>query len=320
MANQLNVLKEPLLGSRERFNTLFALAKRARPRLQEERFRHNLARFAVPLVAEAGCQDAEPLVSALYEVILELTGLELFERSDAVKLLWTDLLPAAIPLISSSPNQVIPRLTNAAYNLERESGADWVFWLKEMARCCPRCETAKQWMQAGQILSWVSGMAHFRESVLELAEELPPELVESLVPRWDRVKKDPWWSRRPQPGQVSKVHRLGAFVGYGGQFRKPPELVVAGPSQFLVSDGTDDWLLSCDGFGATLKRVFEFQMISVKQSELTLTTKGDIQWLGKKFSFPELGPVASYDVSGSVLACTSLLSHHIHIFLASDEE
>ena len=312
MANLLAVLEKELMANRERYNTLFALAKRARPRLDQERFFSNLERFLAPLVSET----TDALISPLYELTLELTGLELFQRSSAVTALWTELLPGAASRLVSQSGVTAASLTNAVYNLERESGVDWKFWLKQMEKCQNICPDSETWLKAGQVLSWVCGMAHYRDSAKALAESLPSELVETLVPRWDAVRNDPWWSRRPAPGRVAKVHKVGGFVGFGGEFRRPPEVVAAGPNQFIVSDGTDDWLLSCDGFGATLKRVVEFEMEDVEKSDISVCD-GEIIWSGQKFPFPEISKIGTFDVAGQVLVCTGALSHHVHVFLGT---
>jgi hypothetical protein len=277
----------------------------------------NLRRYVAPVADQLSEDERGPLVAALFELTLELTGLELFSRSEAVRRLWQDLFPAAAGILSERPNIYAAGMTNAVYNLEREAGADWRFWLQRMEKTRLRCATGEEWLQAGQVLAWVSGLAHFRESAQHLAERLPGDLVAELVPRWDRVKDDPWWSRRPAPGQVKAIHEVGGFVGFGGVFRRPPEVVTAGENRFLVSDGTDDWLLSCDGFGATLKRVVEFELLETRRSKLGISADGGVTWYGKTFPFPAIAPVASFDVAGPVMAVTSGLSHSVHILLGT---
>lgn len=313
----MDCLQEHLLGDRDRYNTLFALARRARPRLCQEQFVFNLREYLAPLVqvtAQAGRQE---LVSFAYELLLELTGVELFSRSEAVRRLWLEVLPHCSDIVGQAPGRVIPSLTNACYNLERERGADWAFWLDKMKGCCQRSAGWEQWLEVGQVLAWVSGLAHYRQSATELAASLPSELVGQLVPRWDKVRGDPWWPRRPASGKLVRAHQLGDFVGFGGPFRRPPELVSAGSNKFLVSDGLEEWLLSCDGFGATLKRVKEFPLEETEQNDFQVSQDGIITFEGQEFAHPELSPVASFDVSGSVLAVTSAFSHRVHIFIGT---
>jgi hypothetical protein len=317
MAVELDPLQVELLGQRERYNTLYALAKRARPRLEQERFKHNLFTFAKPLISAAKPDARARLVSVLYELTLELTGVELFARSEAVRAVWVELLPSAPELVVESPEVAIASLTNAAYNLEQEPGADWPFWFQQMSQIAPACESLQQWLELAQLMSWVSGMAHYQSSALELAKRLPESLTEKVVPRWDKVKSDPWWARRPEPGQMIRVHRVGGFVGYGGVFRRPPEIVAAGKNRFLVSDWTDDWLLFCDGFGATLKRVVDFALEDLEPTDIRVQKSGEILWAGERAEVPEAVPVSSFDSTGLVVAVAGKLSHDIHIMLGT---
>ena len=317
MAVSLEPLERELLAERERYNTLFALAKRARPRLEEERFKHNLLTFAAPLVKEVAPEHRARVVSFLYEMTLELSGVELFARSDAVRAVWVELLPSAPGLVAENPEVVVSALTNAAHNLQQEPGVDWPFWLQKMKSFAPDCTDFGQWLDLAKLLSWVSGMAHYQTSALSLAETLPESLTEKVVPRWDKVKTDPWWARRPQPGKMIRVHQVGGFLGFGGVFRRPPEIVAAGPNRFLVSDGADDWLLFCDGFGATLKRVFDFAIEEPEPSDIRVNSAGEVLWSGERAGVPEVAPVGSFDAVGGVVAVAGKLSHHVHILLGT---
>lgn len=320
MAVTLDPLERELLAERERYNTLFALAKRARPRLDEERFKHNLLTYAAPLVKEADPEHRARIVSVLYELTLELSGVELFARSEAVRAVWVELLPSAPKLVAESPEVVIAALTNAAHNLQQEPGVDWPFWLRQMKGCVSDCGGFEKWLDLAKLLSWVSGMAHYQTSALRLAETLPQVLAEKVIPRWDKVKTDPWWARRPAPGKMIRVHQVGGFVGFGGVFRKPPEVVAAGSNRFLVSDGADDWLLFCDGFGATLKRVVDFAIEDPVPSDIRVNESGEVLWSGERAGLPELAPVGSFDAVGGVVAVAGKLSHHVHILLGTAPE
>ncbi|MFA5505761.1 MAG: hypothetical protein WC314_18395 [Vulcanimicrobiota bacterium] len=317
MANPLVILEKELLAQRERYNSLYALARRARPRLSPESFKHNLITYAAPLLGQVPEEVRGRVLSVLYELTLELSGLELFARSEAVCAVWSELLPGAVGLILESPETVIPALTNAAHNLQQEPGVDRSFWLQQMSKIAADCKDHRQWLEYAQVLAWVSGMAHYRESALEVARHLPDEMMGRVVPRWDKVKTDPWWPRRPAPGQMVRVHRVGGFVGFGGAFRKPPEVVAAGPDRFLVSDGTDDWLLFCDGFGATLKRALDFRIDNLEPPTIRVNESGEVLWAGERAGVPELAPVGSFDSVGGVVAVAGKLSHYVYLLLGT---
>ncbi len=165
MAEQVAVLERELLAQRERYNTLFALARRMRPRLDGERFLENLRSLVGPIVEEQGARLVEPL----YDLCLELSGSELFLRSPAVRQVWAELLPgAASRLLAGEAPKLVASLTNAAYNVETE-GADWKSWLEQMTRLESRCDSPRQWLELGQVAAWTSGLAHYRESALKIA-------------------------------------------------------------------------------------------------------------------------------------------------------
>lgn len=313
---RLAALQSELTRDRERYNALYALTRRARPRLESERFCFNLTEYLGPLVVALPLQERDRLVAELYPVVLELSGVELFERSLAVRELWREYLPQGLSLFAQDPARVAASLTNAVYNLEREAGVDWRFWLRQTTELAPGCHTVDEWLSLGQVLSWVSGMAHYRESALALAEKLPAHLLEQAVPRWDQLRQDPWWSRRPASGRLATVHKIGAFVGFGGLFRQPPEVMSVEHGRFLVSDRFGDWLLFSDGFGATLKSVLDWSLPeTVPTKEARIHSDCRVEWQGEMLAFPELGPILSAEVSGDVLAVTGRLSHAIHLVL-----
>lgn len=315
MADALELLQRQLLKNRDRYNTMFAVARRARPRLESGLFEQNLKRYLAPLITE----PSTSLVPELYAVVLELTGVELFERSPAVRALWEELLPKAGPLLETAPGRTVASLTNAVTNLESEPGADWRFWLTRMEKSLSVCQSGEMWLQVAQVLAWVAGMAHYRESAQELASRLPAEVTEALVPRWDRVSRDPWWPRRPQDNGLIKVHTVGGFLGFGGLFRRPPEVITAASERFLVSDGANEWMLFSDGFGATLKRVHDVDLQDGPAQAVTVSESGEIEWAGKRFRFPDLGPVSGFAVSGQLLAVTGSLTHKVSLFLRNFE-
>ena len=88
MERRLELLRQSLLEQRDRYNTLYALARRVRPLLDSTRFSHNLEHYLAGLLVDGVSPGT--LVENLYEIVLELTGLELFERSEGIQTLWKD--------------------------------------------------------------------------------------------------------------------------------------------------------------------------------------------------------------------------------------
>lgn len=314
MAEQVAVLERELLAQRERYNTLFALARRMRPRLDGERFLENLRTLVGPIVAATDDETGARLVEPLYNLCLELSGSELFQRSPAVLQVWQELLPAAAHRLEQEAQTLIASLTNAAYNVESE-GADWQAWLVHMSRLEKQCESIAQWLELGKVAAWTCGLSHYRQSALEVAAGLPTGLLEALVPQWRAVVDDPWTTRRSASQTPFVVHKVGGFSGFGGRFRRPPWVAHAGHGHFVVEDGTDEWLLCCDGFGATLKGGADPEIEAPERTDVHVEDNGTVVWAGLKTSFPELEPVRSFAASEQVLAVTSELSHHVFLLL-----
>lgn len=315
MAEQVAVLERELLAQRERYNTLFALARRMRPRLDGERFLENLRSLVGPIVGAVDEEQGARLVEPLYDLCLELSGSELFLRSPAVRQVWAELLPgAASRLLAGEAPKLVASLTNAAYNVETE-GADWKSWLEQMTRLESRCDSPRQWLELGQVAAWTSGLAHYRESALKIASNLPASLLQSLVPDWEAVQDDPWATRRKDSATPFVVHKVGGFSGFGGTFRRPPWVAHAGHGHFVVEDGEQEWLLCCDGFGATLKGGADPEIEAPERTDIQVEDNGTVVWAGKKTVFPELETVRSFAASEQVLAVTCDLSHHVFLLL-----
>ena len=315
----VELLASELNARRERYNSLFALARRIRPRLDGEIFLENLRTFVGPIVQASGAtsqEDARPLVESLYELCLELTGSDLFRRSAATTTLWTDLLPLAAPRLLSSPEALAAALTNAVYNLEAEESPDWQRWLEMMNSAQEICSDSEEWLRFGQAASWCCGMAHFRESAWELAAGLSRPLQSLLPADWESLKGDPWAPCRSTRDAAPKVlARVGAFVGFGGKFQQPPWVAYAGDERFVVQDGEAEWVLSCDAFGATMKSSVSSDILVPARDDVTVMDDGLVRWSEHRVRFEELAPVRSYAVSETVLAVTSDLSHSVFLFL-----
>ena len=84
-----------------------------------------------------------------------------------------------------------------------------------------------------------------------------------------------------------------------------------------MSDGQKEWLLCCDGFGTTLQPFCDDQLAESPKGHFEVEPHGKILWQNKAFLFPELSPIASFDVSGDVLAVTSTLSHSVFLFVGT---
>ena len=318
MAKGVDFFKGQLAEQRERYNTLFALARRVRPRLDGELFSQNLRSLVAPIVAagvEDGEEGGEVLVDSLYETCLELTGSDLFARSPASFAVWARLLPASGGYLLDEPQKLPAALTNAAYNIESEPGGDWSRWLDSMLHLRPYTQSATEWLQLGQVLSWTCGLAYFRESALHLAKTLKPQLLEPLYENFSSLQDDVWAPVRPAKGELALIRQVGAFVGFGGKFRLPPLVASVDEGRFVVLDGTDEWVLSCDGFGSTLKSGVEYTELPPDPELQCDFNKGRVQWRGLTADLEHLAPLSSAAASGDAVVVTSERSHRLSLLL-----
>lgn len=318
MATGVAFFKRQLAEKRDRYNTLFALARRVRPRLDGELFAQNLRSLVAPIVAAGVHQSergGEALVDSLYEVCLELTGSDLFRRSPAAFAVWARLLPASGSFLLDEPQTLPSALTNAAYNIESEPGGNWQRWIEGMLHLRPHARTVKEWLELGQVLAWTSGLAYFRESALQLATSLDRTLLEGIYPNFSVLYNDAWAPLRPEPGRFELVCQVGAFTGFGGKFPLPPIASAVSGGRFVILDGTREWILSCDGFGHTLKSGVDYEEVESDPELEWDGQTGMVRWRGAELKLPHLTPLSSVSASGDVVVVTSERSHRLSLLL-----
>ncbi len=316
----VELLEKELTKRRERYNSLFALARRARPRLSGETFLENLRTFVAPTIAALGTvtvEEARPLIESLYGLCLELTGSDVFHRSAATDVLWKSLMPEAVAMLVQDPLKVPAALTNAVVNLESEESPDWERWIAMMRQGLNGSSDSQEWLRFGQAASWQCGMAHFRETAWEIGNGLSGPLRSLLDPAWSQMKLDPWAPRREAITKRGPhvVARVGGFAGFGGRFSQPPWVAYSGGDRFVVEDGSQEWILSCDAFGATLKSNASTDIVVPARTDVRVDDDGLIHWREHRVAFTELAPVRSFAVADNVLAVTSDLSHAVYLFL-----
>lgn len=243
---------------RDLYNARFIHARRTMRGLDADDFQQFLVVCVEPSVLAAaalGASDAwvDRVTNALYDVALEIVGTNLAGPGGRYPLLsrtWRELFPRIVRLWGDSPRDTIAALTNAAINVAVELGAGSHRWLDRLLDLEPHAHTLDELLSVGQVVAWTCGMAHFRDSALVVLASMPPRLVAALdldpsavTARWPSAG----------PGALRVVGSVGDFVGLGGVFDSPPELLQAG-GQLFAFDDRGTWTIHADRFGATLKR------------------------------------------------------------------
>jgi len=318
---------------RERFNMRFAYARRMRRRLDPAEFGRCLVRYVEPAVAQAGRlapEQTDAVTEALYDLALELVGLECLGASSRYPLInaaWQDLLPRLAQFLVQDPWRLTAAVSNAVYNLSREPSARTALWLTRMATLSARCASLDQLLTLGQVLAWTCGLAHFRESALLKWQELPEDLALvalGITPLSGTTKRDlasvladPW----RQPTQVAShkpslalVGRVGGFRGFGGPFVSPPRAISDGRTIYLC-DRESCWALFADCFGATLQRLGPAPSSASPSGTnyFGLTAAGVVTRGVASAKIPELARSSSFAATATTLAVTLPVSHMVQL-------
>jgi hypothetical protein len=255
-------LGRALQSARSAFNARVSEACRIRPGFDtgtvDALLRGPLDRLAAQAEGIAP-ERTGSLVLAAFDVGLALARQGKSEHP-LMSALW-DVASACLPLALRQPRETLGRIFNAGLHLLSVNGARPEQWTREMTRLAGRATDLACLERLGQVLAWRSGLAHFRESALRLAHDLPPELVaealaiaegEAVAATLARLGKDPWFDpARPDRRGLRATREVGGFVGFGGPFPCPPEVRALGEG-FVVQCANRFWYLCADAFGAAL--------------------------------------------------------------------
>jgi hypothetical protein len=340
MMNQAFV--EAIKNNREKLNTKFAYARHAYPQLDGKVFLEHLQTLVEPVadtVSRVAAGKVEELVIIFYDFLLDLMGKGLLgteSRYPALLKGWTHLFTGLPHLLVQDPALFAGSISNALYNLSTNQGTRPTYWIDEMIRIGKTCDDIKQFLEAGKIVAWRSGMAHYRDGALETCLTIDPALARTALCVAEtnevplevitfKLKNDPWlapWSAskaEARDKQLKIASVVGAFRGYGGLFISPPE-IIGSSGDFYVFDNENCWLMTADLFGATLHRLGADLPDGDQSgtSDFTIDKKGRVYKLKQHTPFPELASASSYAANETTLAVT--LPHSFGIYLVAMKE
>jgi hypothetical protein len=336
------VFASALAANRTRFNARFAEARHYKPALDSGAFADLLCTTVAPIVeaVHALAPDSTHAVTeSLYDISLDLLAGDFLgpqSRHPVIASGWTHLLPRLARFIAADPRAVVGAVTNALHNISATPGARPGEWMRDLIALADHCPDVETLLKVGQILSWKSGLAHYRAAALDLLQTLPPALARLIlaIPADDsqpldsvisRLRANPWQSpvsnslisnSQISNPQLHIVKRLGAFRGFGGLFITPP-VVFPANDHFIVTDGEGAWLLTADLFGATFHRATQAKTDSKTESPFTLTLSGEVRTDTAKRQFPELAHSTSHAANQTTLAVTVPYSHAVYLVAVS---
>jgi len=339
---------------RERFNALFAAERAMRPDLSGDDFAAALAALAAPVVEAVEREDSGKAAAAgeaMFRLTLELLSKDLIgprARSPVLNSYLATLLVGLSRHLAADPAGVAAELTNALVNLAFEPHARAAEWSWQMTRVGPLCQDHAGLLRAGEALSWINGLAQFREPALRALAALPAAAADlalglasnaPIEPVLARLRSDPWFDpRRPRGENGLRIVRIiGGFRGFGGPFAAPP-IVANSATGIYVFDREDCWSLHADAFGAVLARsdfpswwpppscdecdVWEgLKRMAVSQElngPIRLDEHGGVVAGRLTARFPQLAGASSQACTKHLLAATLPRSHRVYLIAAQE--
>jgi hypothetical protein len=325
---------DALERNRDRLNARFAAARRAGAVIEPAAFLEHVATRIVPIVNTVAQQFPERALAtmeALFDVSLELFRASMLgetAKSPLTVKVWREMLPQLAGWVGSEPRQVPASLSNAAVNLSQTPGTRPDEWMQTILAAAPQCDTAGQLLQIGIVAAWRAGMAHYRRGALATLKALPPKLQvialglptdapEKAGIALSRMETNPWLAPAeallPSDVSIKPVAQVGAFIGFGGTFLRPPRVQFALDSLF-ATDGQNSWQLIADVFGSVLVRQVTPITPQRPAFKATVSPSGEIQWDTKRLNAPHLNGCTSFACDGTTLAVTIASSHHVFLF------
>lgn len=321
-----------LEAQRASLNGRFAAARRVHRGLEADAFGKHIVTCVEPIVAAVADRGTDPetvadLTESLFDLSLDLVARDLAgpgARHPGISLLWRELLPQIPVFVAEGGRDFVAALSNAIHNLAIQPAADHMRWLDRMEDLAPGAGGVDELLRLGQVLAWVCGMAHYRETAIEAWRGLPftlrqrslyldatadPEEVEErLSLRWwapSHAFADRWTPR--------VVATVGGFRGFGGPFMCPPGVFQVEGRLYLV-DSEACFSLHADCFGAVLLRQgAALPEGEAARSAFSVTKGGEVRRGTETLRVAPFTDVGSWAATEDTLVVTSTTSHAVSI-------
>lgn len=326
-----------LKNNRDKLNTKFAYARHAYPSLDGEALKEHLLLMVEPVIEtvhKIAPDRVDETVVALYDVSLDLVGKGLMgaeTRYPALVRGWQQLFHQLPHLLAQDPMRFAGSVMNALFNLSVAHNTRPTFWIDELLRIGKSCADLQAFLDAGKIVAWRSGMAHFRDGALDACLRLEPQFARDALSIADyadtpieevvaKLRQDPWlapWAAsdgQKREKELKIVSTVGAFRGFGGTFVSQPE-VVSADGDFYVFDNENCWMMTADLFGATLHRIGATlpELTKSPRTDFKIDKAGNVLKGKQHASFPHLAGQTSSAANETTLAVTIPLSFGVYL-------
>jgi hypothetical protein len=329
-------LAEALKRGRDRFNTKFAYARHRFPSLDGEAMKEHLCATVAPIadaIHHHNASRVDEVVDAVYDLSLELIGGDFLASQSRYPVLlkaWREMLPRLPHLVAREPARFVSAITNAVYNLSTTATARPTFWIDEMTRLGSGCSDVQAFLEAGKVVAWRSGMAHYRDGALAACLNLDETMARAalglpaanslpVATIIERLRQDRWLAPMSAMNSADKEKRLrvvaavGAFRGFGGVFVEPPR-VLRRAGEWLAYDRETCWLVMADLFGATFHRAGPRPPAAdpPAQFDFKIDRSGRVMKAAQAATFAYLADASSSAASETAMAVTLPHSHSIY--------
>lgn len=344
------VLRSFLQDRCEELNRRFFRVARRYPKLDSDLVLLTLA-DVLPALCSDGSESQTQLqpqaqidrfLSSVYDLILLHVARDALVRHPGLSVLLKETLrdPAVRNHALRAPDRLPAELSNAIENLDKQ-GVTFARALGSLARLADSTEALRT---AGAVLAWRLGEPRLRKVALAALESLGAalwlaalgETTNTLSAEAIRssLSEEGWRAPSMQPKSSATeyeiVARLGEFSGFGGQFDKPPELVVtdlddvADRHHFHVRVEEAIFRVEADRFGASIRPAHLASLGTIRPAlvptktrstklAFCLTTQGALVHNGHESTIPELQGATSYLGRDRLVVVTLQDSHHIRV-------
>jgi hypothetical protein len=331
--------------NRDSLNTRFHQRRKLGVILEADVWMHHLQSRVLPLVdhvRQVLPGQTNRALNELYDVALDLHGIcSVSENSgylpQLLNRLWESLLPRLAIILARDPRRVAGSMSNAIVKLARLRRGIAERWLESMGMFGPLVESVDQLLGLGQVVAWHSGMPAYRDGAINVARQLPKELVIKLlgIPEGfdgsqvneilERLSSDRWSSALSAVATAEQAHleqvcEFGAFRGFGGDFLSPPR-VFAEKGWLYVTDSQSVWWIIADRHGWMLSRCEVHESgtsNNTSREQPRIDSNGEVHWEGVSGLFPHLANPASQAFAEDTFAIT--LSDSFKVFLIARRE
>ncbi len=258
--------------------------------------------------------NIHPVFEILYTRILKLlANKSAISYENEYKKAWA-ILEKAPHLLTHNPGLPIRALDAALLKIRAYAPKETIRWIMRMTRAVPNLQSTDEFLKAGRIFAWFSGLAHLKENALTDFKSLSQPTKELILSTagfdgFTIDKLEQTWHNKE-----NYFHETaGGFKGFNGPFRKPPKVTLI-DDKIFATDSNNHFAFFVDRFGHSFLPAPKFEVNLSSQA-----LKNAIALFSKKSrtSLPESN-ISSMVIANQTAVFTLDNSHLLYIFSHPD--